>query len=84
MKLRIAILTLCAFLVSAPAALATNVTSGGHVYGGSVGGVEAQVQSSSSSLPFTGIDLMLLVGGGLLLVLLGVGLRRFAHPRTRA
>jgi hypothetical protein len=80
MKLRVAICTLCASLIFTPAALAGGV-SGTQGYGGRAGALQAQVQSSSS-LPFTGMDLMLLVGGGLLLVLLGVGLRWFAHPRA--
>ncbi|MGZ4386125.1 MAG: hypothetical protein ACXVZO_04295 [Gaiellaceae bacterium] len=46
--------------------------------------MQAQVQSGTGSLPFTGTDLFLLVGGGLLLVLLGVSLRLFARPRSHA
>jgi hypothetical protein len=84
MKLRVAIFMLCAFLIAVPSVAAAGPTSGTHGYGGEAGVVQSQVQSSSSSLPFTGIDLLLLVGGGLLLVLLGVGLRWFAHPRTHA
>lgn len=34
------------------------------------------------SLPFTGLDLALIVGAGLLLVLVGFSLRRFAARRT--
>jgi hypothetical protein len=34
------------------------------------------------SLPFTGIDLALIVGGALLLLLVGGGLRRFSRART--
>jgi len=37
--------------------------------------------SSGSDLPFTGFDLMLVIGGGLLLVLVGGGLRRFSGNR---
>lgn len=41
----------------------------------------AQVQTTESgSLPFTGLDLGLLAVGGILLVGVGVGLRRFARP----
>jgi hypothetical protein len=41
----------------------------------------AQVaQSSGSSLPFTGLDVGLLAIGGVALVGVGVGLRRFARP----
>ena len=34
------------------------------------------------SLPFTGIDLALIVGGALVLLLIGGGLRRFSRART--
>jgi hypothetical protein len=43
----------------------------------------SQVQaapSSEATLPFTGLDLGLLAVGGVLLVGVGVGLRRFARP----
>ena len=39
---------------------------------------QVQVASESGSLPFTGLDLGLLAVGGIVLV--GVGLRRFARP----
>lgn len=39
-----------------------------------------QVTSSESTLPFTGLDLGLLAIGGIALVGVGVGLRRFARP----
>lgn len=61
--------------------------------GGIVGTVEGgngptastpqQVQvtnSSGGSLPFTGLDIGLLAFGGVVLVGVGVGLRRFARP----
>jgi hypothetical protein len=60
--------------------------------GGNAGTVETQptatteptqvtaTTSSDSALPFTGLDLGLLVVGGLALVCVGVGLRRFARP----
>jgi hypothetical protein len=35
-------------------------------------------------LPFTGLDLMLLAGGGLLLLLAGVALFLISRPRTTA
>ena len=37
-------------------------------------------QESSSSLPFTGLDVALIVGAGGMLLLLGFGLRRFSRP----
>ncbi len=39
-----------------------------------------QVTSSGNTLPFTGLDLGLLAIGGIALVGVGVGLRRFARP----
>jgi hypothetical protein len=83
MKLRVVIFALSAFLLSASTALA-GTGSAGQTYGGSAGVVQSQVQSSSSNLPFTGLDVALLVVGGVLLVLLGVALRLFARPRPHA
>lgn len=42
----------------------------------------AVTNDSESSLPFTGLDVGLLLIGGLALVGVGVGLRRFARPLT--
>jgi hypothetical protein len=42
--------------------------------------VQATSTSSGSSLPFTGLDVGLLALGGIALVGVGVGLRRFARP----
>lgn len=44
-------------------------------------GASATIGSSSGDLPFTGFDLMLVIGGGLLLVLVGGALRRFSVNR---
>jgi hypothetical protein len=41
---------------------------------------QVQTTSSSGSLPFTGLDVGLLALGGIGLVGVGVGLRRFARP----
>lgn len=41
---------------------------------------QVQVASTGSTLPFTGLDLGLLAIGGIALVGVGVGLRRFARP----
>ena len=79
---------LAAALVTAPSALA--VGSAQSVYGGEAGVAHTQVQAanpaakvtSSGSLPFTGLDLMLLVGGGLLLLLIGIALYLVSRPRT--
>jgi hypothetical protein len=54
-------------------------------YNGNAGNVQEQVKGASNtlgSLPFTGLDLALIVGGGLLLVLAGVSLRRVAARRN--
>ena len=87
MKLKVALGMLCAFLLTAPAAFGA-VGSAQRGYGGTAGVTEVQVQSgvasTSSNLPFTGLDLMLLVGGGLLLVLIGVGLHWVSRPRASA
>jgi len=91
MKVSIAFGTFCAFLMAAPAALAS-VGSVQKVYSGTAGVSQAQVQAqvasstspSSSALPFTGLDLMLLAGGGLLLLLAGVALFLISRPRTAA
>ena len=58
----------------------------GSVASGTAGGPEATVSltsapapsSSSSSLPFTGLDVVLLGGGGMLLLLAGVAMARLA------
>ncbi len=42
--------------------------------------VQATNSSDSGSLPFTGLDIGLLAIGGIALVGVGVGLRRFARP----
>jgi hypothetical protein len=47
-----------------------------------VGGGVANAQSSSGGLPFTGLDLSLIVAGALGLILLGTLLRRGARQRA--
>jgi hypothetical protein len=64
------------------------VSNGGGNGGGSGGSTpvstpapaQVQVTAESGSLPFTGLDLGLLAVGGIVLVGVGVGLRRFARP----
>jgi hypothetical protein len=81
---------LSAALVAAPSALA--VGSAQSVYAGPAGVLSAQVQSaepaatvsSSGSLPFTGLDLVLLVGGGMLLLITGIALYLVSRPRATA
>jgi hypothetical protein len=87
-----------AALVAVPSALA--VGSAQSVYGGTAGVSQAQVQSahkvvhqvvhqaptvsSSGSLPFTGLDLILLAGGGLILILIGITLYLVSRQRVSA
>jgi hypothetical protein len=63
---------------------AVNGVSKGGGGGGSIAGVTAAVPNQSSvatsSLPFTGLDIGLLAAGGIVLVGVGVGLRRFTRP----
>ncbi len=68
--------SLAAFLVAASVALAQSpvVVSG---YGGQ-GGAAAEVEGGGA-LPFTGLDLALLVGGGIVLVAVGVAIRRVSR-----
>ena len=86
MKLRCLTVAVCALLVLAPSALAAG-GSAGQGYGGKAGGVQNEVNQGalnaaagkSSSLPFTGLDLALLVVGGVMLLIVGAGLRRAAR-----
>jgi len=55
-------------------------------YQGSAGNVQSEVKSNSAvlgSLPFTGLDLALIVGGGLVLVIAGLSVRRAAGRRAQ-
>lgn len=87
MKLRCLLVAVCALLVLAPAALGAG-GSADKGYGGN-GGVQNEVNqggvnaaASKGSLPFTGLDLALLVVGGVALVIVGSGLRRAAKRAT--
>ena len=57
-------------------------------YSGIGGNVQSEVQKSGSAgagvagLPFTGLDLALIVGGGLVLVLAGGAIRRVSTRRA--
>ena len=58
------------------------VNSGGPSGNGPSASAPQQVQASTGngSLPFTGLDIGLLALGGVALVGVGIGLRRFARP----
>lgn len=67
------------FLLAAPIALAESTQLGGYPGSGVAGAAENQVRGTgdpvySGTLPFTGLNLVLLVVGGTLLVALGVAL----------
>lgn len=80
-------------LAFAPAAFASNSSVGtyggqggevaGSVSGGSASepGASSGAAANSSALPFTGLDLKLLAGGGLVLLLGGFGMARMAAHR---
>jgi hypothetical protein len=61
-------------LISAPIALAQQPTSGSGE-GGGVQGAVGGGMAGSGSLPFTGLDLIVFVVGGLVLLALGLLLR---------
>ena len=86
MKLRCLMVLVCAVLLLAPSALAAGGAAG-NGYGGSGGNVQNQVGAGnaageSGSLPFTGLDLALLVAGGAALLVVGAGMRRAAKRGT--
>jgi hypothetical protein len=66
-------------LVMASVALAQQPTEGG--YGGTGGNIQGDVEGGGS-LPFTGLDLLLLVGAGALLLAAGFTLRRVGRARS--
>ena len=86
MKLRCLLVAVCALFVLAPAAFGAG-GSADKGYGGN-GGVQNEVNqggvhaAAKGSLPFTGLDLALLVVGGVSLVIVGSGLRRAAKRAT--
>jgi hypothetical protein len=81
MRRRLTIFGVALALVLAPAALAATPTQRG--YGGSAGEVQQQVErEQGGTLPFTGLDLGLMAGGGVLLIVLGTGLWRVTRHRA--
>lgn len=85
-KLIIAALAIAAVLALAPAAMAqTSAQQGYSTPGGTTettvsGGAEPQVHAArGGSLPFTGLDVALIVGAGAVLVAMGFGVRALAR-----
>jgi hypothetical protein len=74
---RIAALAITITLAAPSAALAQSSGYGSSPSGGTPGAGT----TSSSSLPFTGMDTAPLIGGGVALMLLGAGLARGARGR---
>ena len=83
--LRLTVVICVAALAFAPAALGVSAQK---AYQGISGNVQSQVQKSGSAragvagLPFTGLDLAVIVGGGLALVLAGGMIRRLSTNRA--
>jgi hypothetical protein len=65
--------------VTASVALAQSPTESG--YGGTGGSIQSDVESGGS-LPFTGLDLLMLVGAAILLLAAGLTLRRVGRTRS--
>jgi hypothetical protein len=75
-------------LLLAPAVLAQSGSTSGQ-YLGTAGETQSGVGSggtlgaaSQGTLPFTGLDLALLVAGGLVLLMVGAGVRRLTRSRA--
>ena len=68
------------YLLMASVALAQEPTQSG--YGGTGGNIQGDVEGGGGSLPFTGLDLLLLVGAGALLLAAGFALRRVGRVRS--
>ena len=87
-KIAIIVVTAAAALVLVGSALAQ---SGDQPYAGKAAGVQATVvktktagatASNGGTLPFTGLDLTLIVAGGVALLVAGVALRRAGRNRA--
>lgn len=82
-RMKVVFVVVVGALALAAGSFAANVKP--PTYQGNAGNVQHEVQGASNtlgSLPFTGLDLALIVGGGLVLVLAGVSIRRMASRRT--
>ena len=77
-RLLIVATILVVFSIAASAALAKKPPPG---YQGTGGAVQTTVESGGS-LPFTGMDLGLLIGGGLMMILVGAGLRKLSRVKA--
>jgi hypothetical protein len=78
---------LCAVAIGALALTAGSLAANNKppAYQGNAGNVQQEVKGATNtlgSLPFTGLDLALIVGGGLVLVIAGVSIRRVANRRA--
>ncbi len=76
-------------LLLAPVALAQSGSTSGSGYLGAAGETQSGVGSgdtlgaaSQGTLPFTGLDLALLVAGGLVLLMVGASVRRLTRSRA--
>lgn len=86
--------TVIVALAFAPAAMAQNASSAGYGGQGSdlvaisgsggSGGSGTTSESDGGSLPFTGLDVGLAAGGGLLLLLIGLGMSRAISREPRS
>jgi hypothetical protein len=74
-QLKMLLIVVSAALLTAPIALAQQPSSGAGEGGGVQGTVGGGGTNASGSLPFTGLDLVVLSGGAVLLLALGLGLR---------
>lgn len=66
-------------LVWASVAFAQSPSTGG--YGGAGGNVQGEVGGAGGSLPFTGLDLLLIIGAGLVLLAAGLTMRRLGRVK---
>jgi hypothetical protein len=82
MKLRHVLMAVPIGLVVAPAAFAAGSAPAGYGGGAGVQNEVGGVEAAGGSLPFTGLDLALLLIGGLMLLVLGMFLRRAAKRTT--